>query len=247
MTPLAAAESAVCVVAALAVRLAMRTVKSRPAPQAGQHPYSGLPTQALEQRMFIAFRRTAFRLKKLALRMGRFKLKKLEVCTKNIRFAERRLSLHRQTLTFYVRQIARFAAAERNKNFHNELAVAQYEARSFRIAERAREEYVGAVNAHKEVFKKLKRVKAVTRSSKQSKAVSMRKVSMLLRLSRTLLKSHVRVARTPATTTRRSVRRRKPHRRNARRAKLSLFLPPAIMASADSYFLQFVGDFLPEF
>jgi hypothetical protein len=146
-----------------------------------------------------------------------------------------------------VRQIARFAAAERNKNFHNELAVAQYEARSFRIAERAREEYVGAVNAYKEVFKKLKRVKAVTRSSKQSKAVSMRKVSMLLRLSRTLLKSHVRVARTPATTTRRSVRRRKPHRRNARRAKLSLFLPPAIMASADSYFLQFVGDFLPEF
>lgn len=215
--------------------------------QVGLQPDVAVATPRLESALLRLFKTTARRLSKLTARIKRTRTTDLDAYIKNVTLSEKQLNLHRRTLTFYVEKIANFITRERSKNFQNEPKILKFENRILAIAERAREEYTAALDTYTSLYNRLAEKRRVLRSRKQQKSLVQRKAVALLKASKFRLPAHLKTVKS-------GVKRyyQKPARHTnfskpkmPRRA-LQAFIPVAVFAPADSYFAQFIGEFLPE-
>lgn len=213
----------------------------------GLQPDAAVATPRLESTLLRFFKATARRLAKLAERVKRTRATNLDAYIKNVALGEKQLNLHRRTLAFYVRKISNFITRERSKNFQNEPKILKFENRVLAIAERAREEYIKTFDAYAALYQRLTEKRRGLRSNKRQKLLVQRTAVALLKASKFRLTAHLKTAKSRVKRYHRKPSRQLnfPKSKTPHRA-LRALVPAVVFAPSNSYFLQFVGDFLPE-
>lgn len=213
----------------------------------GLQPDAAVATPRLESTLLRVFKAAARRLSKLAERIKRTRATRLDAYIKSVALSEKQLNLHRKTLTLYVKKISNFITKERSKNFKNEPKLAQFESRVLAIAERAREEYAQTLGVYSTLYRRLAEKRRALRSHKRRKLIVQRTTVALLKASKFRLAAHLKTAKLRVKRYQRKPFRQQhfPNQKSPHHT-LRTFFPVVAFAPANSYFAQFVGDFLPE-
>jgi NADH-quinone oxidoreductase subunit N len=242
--------------------------------------YVNVPTERIEKKLEVLFKKVASRIKKTNLRLNKWRYKTFKDYIGAAKFTEQRLTLHKKAINFYLQRIAAIAGRARSKHFYDEKKIAKFEKSSFDKATSATVEYRKVINKYKALSNKLtvyrkknkltakknKVIKstiayiemgqkpAAMRENKEKTAWEAANIALTKLTARRKLNTYKFKSRKPFMKNKSNLKRGRKAFKNKKQftankkspKRLSLLLPIPAAAVADSYPVQFFGDFLPE-